>query len=464
VTDATLPQFELTGVPSAFPALRREYGLFVAGEWTAGAGAFPAIDPATEETIASVACASEDDVERALRGARRGYEKHWRKLRPAERAKYLFRFARAVEDRTRELAAVECRDAGTPIRHAREHDAPLAAATLYYYAGWADKLAWAVRAGERARPLGVVAALTGTRAPVLELACVLGPALAAGNAVVLVPSPDAALSAAVFADAALDAGLPPGILTLVTGDARTRERILDHRELDALTLWGSRLECALAARSSAGLPRRTLVQPDLPAAVLVFADAPLEDAAEGIARAAWFPPAPGAGAAPRAFVQETVFDAVAELVQQRLATVRWGDPFDENADAGPLASRAACDDAAAYVDAARAGGARDVASPRTLPASGYWYAPTMLLGGASGGEPARPVVPLASFRTAGEALESARDPGRLGSAAVWTASGQLAASCAERLGANRTQCNAFGRFEPAAFDAGSGGVRAYLHT
>jgi len=448
--------------------VRARYGLFAGGTWSdAEGGVFTTVDPATGKPLAEVARASADDVERAVRAARRGYEKYWRKLRPSARAKHLFRFTRAVAERAREVALVQTLDAGTPIRRSREHDVPQALATLFAYAGWADKLAWAVHAGERTRALGVVAVAGAGTAPALDAACALGPVLAAGNAALFVPSDSAPLAALVLAQASLDADLPAGVLSIVTGDARTRASFLDNPGIDAYALRGSREQCVAAARALAGTAKRAVLRPDTPGLVLLCEDAALDQAIEGIVTSVWLERGPFVPDATRLLVQESVLEETLELLAQRLSTLRQGDPLDENTDGGPLLSRERRDAAEAYVRAALEDGASAVRSESVLPEHGFWYPPTLLRDVRPGREappPCAPALPVFSFRTLEEAVARTAGFGPVGSAGVWTSSGQVALYLAQRLGAESVWCNAYERYDQSAYAGGTAALRAYLHT
>lgn len=470
MTEATPAGFVLAPAPVEAPGavLRGRYGLFAGGDWCeAAGGSVASIDPANERPLAEVGRASPEDVERAVRGARRAYDKYWRKLRPAERAKHLFRLARAVGERSGELALVQSLDAGTPIRYGREHDLPQTLATFFAYAGWADKLPWAVRAGERTRPLGVIAAIGAGHSPALDAACAIAPALAAGNAVVFVPSEATPLTALSLAQACLDADLPPGVVNIVTGDARTRAALLDHGDVDAVTLRGPRRQCIEVERALAGMRKRAVARPVAGGSIFVFEDAPLEAAVEGIVRSVWLQRGPFAPDVVRLFVQESVLAETLDLLEERLRGIRHGDPLDENTDLGPLETAERRDAVAAFVRRAVADGASALASDASLPERGFWYAPTVLRdvpGGPGSAAPCLPAMPLTSFRTAREALDRAKGLGRASGAGVWTSSGQLAAFVAERLPAAAVWCNAYERFDVGAHDGGASGLRDLLHT
>jgi len=457
VTDTLVPTFDYAPAPTPreTAALRERYGLFVGGAWCdAAGGTFVTFDPATERPLAEVARASDDDVDKAVRLARRGYEKYWRKLRPSERAKHLFRFALAAGERARELAPLEALDAGTPIRQARASGIPDAVATLFHYAGWADKLAWALRPGERARPLGVVASIAAGPSPLLAAAVAIGPALACGNTVVLMPAEAAPLGALALAQAALEADLPPGVLSVVTGDAHTRTALADDPGVDGVEFAGSRAAGSTLARNLAGTPKRPILRLDSPGLLIVYDDAPLEQAVEGMVRAAFMHRGPFAPAAARMLVQESVLATVLQMLEERLATLRHGDPLDENTDVGPLLSRRERETAENFVRAAVEEGARLLQPPWLAPELGFWHPATIVAGvqppqSVARTEPPASVVPVLSFRTVEESLERAGGFGPARGAGIWTSSLQLAAFAAGRLRTPSVWCDAFDRYDPA---------------
>ncbi len=438
-------------------ALRDRYGLFIAGEWSAAEGdaATATLDPATEAVLAHVACAQPADVDRAVRAARRGYEKYWRKIRAPERAKYVYRIARAVSERARELALVETLNAGKPIRESREFDVAQAAATFFYHAGWADKLEWAALAAQRPRPLGVAGAILSPHFPLLHAAWTLAPALACGNTVVLLPGRSTPLSALLLAQIAREAELPPGVVNVVTGDRRTQEALVEHPELDRLSFSGSSDEGKAVRRATAGTRVRLSLQLDGKSACIVFEDAPLDQAVEGIVGACYLQRGPAGSTGSRVLVQESVYEEVAVRLRERIARLRHGDPLDRNTDVGAIGTRERRD---ALNDVTRAGveeGATLVQAEHTFPERGFWYPASFFTNVQPTHRIARepvfgPLLGIMTFRTPDEAIERADNVPYGLSAGVWTSSGALALYAAGRLNAGTVWCNTFNQFDPSA--------------
>lgn len=462
--------------------LRERYGLFIGGEWTAAQddASFATIDPATEMPLAQIARANASDVDRAVRAARRGYEKYWRKMRPPERAKYLYRIARALTERAREFAVTETLDVGKPIREARDFDIPQAAAQFFYHAGWADKLAWAVSATERVRPLGVVGAIVSADFPLLLAAWKIAPALACGNTVVLKPAPDSPLSALVLAGLCAEADLPPGVLNIVTGDDATGIALGDHDDIDALAFAGSTPTGKALRRATAGSSKRLGLELGGKSTIVVYDDAPLDQVVEGIVSAAFFNAGHVGSAGSRVLVQESVAEELIARLRARLETLRHGNPLDKNTDIGAIRSRARLDRIAAYVRSGIEDGATLVSTPWSPPERGFWYPASFFTGveptfGIARDPSVGPLFTIATFRTPDEAVERANNlPGTL-AAGVWTASGALALHTAQRMVCGVVWCNTFNRFDPSSpfggrreaglgRDGGVAGLRAYIDT
>ncbi len=449
---ATVPGLEYAPAlePAGAIAFRKRYGLLIGGVWAPPEkdASSPALDPATEAPLTSVAVASAADVDKAVRAARRGYDKYWCKLRPAERAKYLFRIAAALDERLREIALVETLGSGRPIRTTLEHDAPHAAATIFYHAGWADKLEWAARPLERARALGVVGAIVSSEASLLGAARKLAPALACGNTLVLKPANATPLDALLLGQICVDAALPPGVVNVVTGDAKTAVALVDHPDVDAIAFSGAANIGKAIARAAAATPKRLSLTLSGQSTVVVYEDAPLDQAIEGIVAAT--------GA--RLLVQESVLGDVLVRLGERLKTLRHGNPLDRNTDVGPLPSRKRRDALAALVARAQEQGAQLVQAAWQPPERGFWFPASYA---------------IETFRTVDESLERAGASRSGFTAALWTLSGQLALYAARWLRAGVIWCNAFDRFDPSApfggyrefgsgRDGGLAGLREYL--
>lgn len=463
-------------------SLRERYGLFIGGEWSAAEGdaTFATIDPATEATLAHVARATAGDVDRAVRSARRGYEKYWRKLRPTERAKYVYRIARALTERAREFAVAETLDTGRPIRASRDFDVPQAAAHVFYHAGWADKLSWAVSGNDRVRPLGVVGAIVSADAPLVTAALKIAPALACGNTVVLKPAPETPLTALLLGDVCAEADLPPGVLTIVTGDDATGVALAEHADLDGLSFTGSTEAGKAIRRATAGSGMRLALELRGSSAIVVYDDAPLDHVVEGIVATALVGTGHGGCAGARVLVAESVAEELTARLRARLGTIRHGDPLDKNTDIGAIRSRERLDRIVAYVRGGLDEGATLASSPWTLPDRGWWHPASLFSDVAPSYGIARepctgPIFTIGTFRTPEEALERANNQPGGRAAGVWTSSGALALYTAQRLAYGVVWCNAFDRFDPsspfggrreAGFgrDGGSVGLRAYIHT
>jgi aldehyde dehydrogenase (NAD+) len=467
---------------TASVALRERYGLFIGGEWVAPADgrAFATTNPATEETLALVASASAADVDRAVRSARRGYEKYWRKLRPAERAKYVYRIARVLSERAREFAVLETLDGGKPIRESRDFDIPQATAHFFYHAGWADKLAWAVDGTDRARPLGVVGAIVPFNFPLLIAAWKIAPALACGNTVVLKPAETTPLTALAFADVCAEADLPPGIVNVVTGDGSTGAALVEHPDVDKLSFTGSTEVGKSILRATAGTAKRVALELGGKSAFVVYDDAPLDQAIEGIVSAIYFNAGHVCCAGSRLLVQESIAEEVVERLRARLATIRHGDPLDKNTDVGAINSRSQRDRIAELVQSGIDDGATLAQAEWTPPERGYWYPASFFTNVQPTYRIAReeifgPVLSIMTFRTPDEAIERANNLPYGLAAGVWTSSGSLALYTAQRLAAGVVWCNTFNQFDPSSpfggfkesgfgREGGLAGLRAYLDT
>jgi aldehyde dehydrogenase (NAD+) len=461
--------------------LRSRYGLF-SGDWIEpqSGGHFSSINPATEEVIADVAYADASDVDRAVRAARRAYDKTWRKMRPSERAKYIYRIARALGERSNELAIVETLDSGKPIRETSGFDIPSAASHLFYHAGWADKLAWAVRGPERVRPFGVVGAIVPSNFPLLFAAWKLAPALAAGNTIVLKPSGATPLSALHLAAIAQEADLPAGVISVVTGDGRTGAALVDHPDVDMISFTGSTETGKLVRRIVAGTRKKLTLSLSGKSATVVYEDAPLDQAIEAIVESIYFNRGHSRSAGARLLVQESIADEVVARLRERIETLRLGDPLDRNTDIGAVVSRPVRDRIAELVQSGIDEGAQLIQQSCAAPDRGFFYPasfftdvqPTYRIARE---EIAGPVLCVMTFRTPDEAIERANNIPYGLAAAVWTDSGSLALYTAERLAAGVTWCNSVNRFDAsAAFggykesgfgrEGGLAGLREYMQT
>ncbi len=457
-----------------------EYGLFIGGEFTGPAGGqhFATVNPATEEPLARVAAAGQADVDRAVAAARHAFGHTWGRLPGAERAQYLYRIARLIQERAREFAVLETLDNGKPVRESRDVDVPLAAAHFFYHAGWADKLEYA-GFGPQPHPLGVAGQVIPWNFPLLMAAWKLAPALATGNTCVLKPAETTPLTALLLAGVIAEAGLPPGTVNILTGDGRTGQALVAHPGVDKIAFTGSTDVGKEIQRAVAGTGKRLTLELGGKAANIVFDDAPLDQAVEGIVNGIFFNQGHVCCAGSRLLVQESVADAVLERLKQRLATLRVGDPLDKNTDLGAINSREQLSKIEGLAAAGEAEGAERWSPPCRLPERGYWFPPTLYSGVSQAHRIAReeifgPVLSVLTFRTPDEAVAKANNTPYGLSAGVWTEKGSRILWMAQRLRAGVVWANTYNRFDPASpfggyqesgfgREGGRPGLAAYLH-
>jgi aldehyde dehydrogenase (NAD+) len=448
--------FEYAPAPEsrAIVDIAPSYGLFIGGEFVApseGSGVFKTVNPATEEVLAEVAAAGEADINRAVTAARRAFEP-WSALPGAERAKYLFRIARIIQERSRELAVLESLDNGKPIKESRDVDLPLVAAHFFYYAGWADKLRYA---GFGTTPLGVAAQVIPWNFPLLMLAWKIAPALACGNTVVLKPAETTPLSALFFADICRQAELPPGVVNIVTGAGNTGRMLVGHPDVNKVAFTGSTEVGREIAKSVAGTSKRVTLELGGKAANIVFDDAPIDQAVEGIVNGIFFNQGHVCCAGSRLLVQESVFNPVIDALKRRMATLRVGDPLDKNTDIGAINSAAQLDRIRSLSEIGTDEGAERWSPACELPDRGYWFAPTIFTGVTQAHRIAReeifgPVLSVLTFRTPDEAVEKANNTPYGLSAGIWTEKGSRILAVADKLRAGVVWANTFNKFDPSS--------------
>jgi aldehyde dehydrogenase (NAD+) len=453
-----VPSFTYAPAPEsrAVVDIRPGYGLFIDGEFTdpVDGASMPTVNPATEEVLSRVAVAGEADVDRAVRAARRAFEQVWGPMPGTERAKYLFRVARIVAERSRELAVLETLDNGKPIREARDVDVPLVAGHFFYHAGWADKLEWA-GLGPAPRPLGVAGQVIPWNFPLLMLAWKLAPALAAGNTVVLKPAETTPLTALLFAEICQQADLPPGVVNILTGAGATGAAVVAHPDVDKVAFTGSTEVGRRIARSVAGTRKKLTLELGGKAANIVFDDAPMDQAVEGIVNGIFFNTGHVCCAGSRLLVQESVAEEVVERLQQRMRTLRVGDPLDKNTDVGAVNSKAQLDRITEIAASGDAQGAVRWEAPCALPETGYWFAPTIFTEVSPAHRIAQeeifgPVLSILTFRTPEEAVAKANNTPYGLSAGIWTEKGSRMLWMADKLRAGVVWANTFNRFDPTS--------------
>jgi len=435
--------------------LKPRYGLFIGGEFVDGHGApFTTISPATELPIAEIATADESDVDAAVRAARAAYDTTWSRMSGADRGKYLFRIARLVQERARELAVAESLDNGKPIRESRDVDVPLVAAWFFYYAGWADKLDYA-GFGASPRPLGVAAQIIPWNFPLMMLAWKIAPALASGNTVVIKPAETTSLSAMIFAEILQQADLPAGVVNIITGAGATGQALVDHPDVDKVAFTGSTAVGRAIARSVAGTGKRVTLELGGKAANIVFDDAPIDQAVEGIVNGIFFNQGHVCCAGSRLLVQENVHEEVVESLKRRLATLRLGDPLNKNTDIGAINSREQLERIRTLSDIGEREGAERWTAPCVIPAQGFWFAPTIFDNVSTSSTIAReeifgPVLSVLTFRTPAEAIAKANNTPYGLSAGIWSDKGSKILAVADQLRAGVIWANTFNRFDPAS--------------
>jgi aldehyde dehydrogenase (NAD+) len=433
--------------------LRDRYGLYVGGEWLDAKEHYTTLSPRDEAPLAEVAQASEADVQNAVAAARDAFES-WSTIAGSERSKYMFRIARILAERAREFAVLESLNGGKPIKESRDVDVPLAAAHFFYYAGWADKLEYAFPAASP-RPLGVAGQVIPWNFPLLMAAWKLAPALAAGNTSVLKPAETTPLTALLLAEVIQQAELPPGVVNIVTGAGATGAAVVGHPDVDKVAFTGSTEVGKIIRRSLAGTDKRLTLELGGKAANIVFEDAPIDQAVEGVVNGIFFNQGHVCCAGSRLLVQEPVFEALVEKLKVRLGTLRVGDPLDKNTDVGAINSRAQLDKIGELVASGVEEGASIYQPECVLPERGFWFAPTLFTGVSQSHRIAReeifgPVLSILTFRTPEEAVEKANNTPYGLSAGIWTEKGSRILWMAERMRAGVVWANTFNRFDPSS--------------
>jgi acyl-CoA reductase-like NAD-dependent aldehyde dehydrogenase len=431
------------------------YGLFIDGEFVDGTGEpFPTVDPATEEVLTQVSAGSDADVDRAVAAARRAFTRVWGPMRPADRGKYLFRIARLMQERAREFAVLESLDNGKPIRESRDVDVPLAAAHFFYHAGWADKLDHA-GLGPGPTPLGVAGQVIPWNFPLLMLAWKVAPALATGNTVVLKPAETTPLTALLFAEICQQADLPPGVVNIVTGAGDTGRAVVEHGDVDKVAFTGSTEVGKSIARAVAGTRKSLTLELGGKAANIVFDDAPIDQAVEGIVQGIFFNQGHVCCAGSRLLVQENVHDEVIASLQRRISTLRVGDPLDKNTDLGAINSAEQLARIRELSDIGEAEGAQRWQPDCVLPERGFWFPPTVFTDVSPAHRIARdevfgPVLSVLTFRTPDEAVAKANNTTYGLSAGIWSEKGSRILKIANQLRAGVVWANTFNKFDPTS--------------
>lgn len=437
-------------------SLKKRYQLYINGEWVNPTGEryFPSVNPATEEVIAEVSYADQTDVDKAVIAARKAYEEVWSKLSSAERGKYIYRIARMMQERARELAVIETMDGGKPIRESRDIDVPLACNHFFYYAGWADKLEYAFP-NRKAKPLGVVGQIIPWNFPLLMAAWKIAPALAAGNTVVLKPAETTSLTALKLAEIIHDSGLPPGVVNIVTGFGDTGAAIVNHKDINKIAFTGSTDVGKIIQRAVAGTSKKLTLELGGKSANIIFEDAPIDEAVEGIINGIFFNQGHVCCAGSRLFVQESVADKVIRKLKHRISSLKVGDPLDKNTDIGAINSKAQLETIRKYIEIGKREGAEFYQPDCAIPGTGYFCPPTLFSNVAQSSIIAQeeifgPVLTIQTFRTVDEVLQKANNTPYGLAAGVWTDKGSRIFNLTTKLRAGVVWANTYNKFDPAS--------------
>lgn len=451
------PAWEYAPAPESTPVpLRQRYGLFIGGNFVKPKAGryFTSLNPATEAPLARIARAETADIDLAVKAARRARDGEWGRLSGRERGKFLFRIARMIQERARELAILETMDGGKPVKESRDVDLPLAAAHFFYYAGWADKLAYAFP-GRTPRPVGVAAQIIPWNFPLLMAAWKIAPALACGNTVVLKPAETTSITALHLAQIFQDAGLPDGVVNIVTGDGRAGAALAAHPGIDKIAFTGSTEVGKRLAGAVAATGKRLTLELGGKAANILLEDAPVDQAVEGIINGIYFNQGHVCCAGSRLLVQESIYPQVLRRLRDRIRTLRVGDPLDKNTDIGAINSGGQLGRIRELVASGVAEGAELFQSECELPGRGYWFRPSFFTGVTASHRIAceeifGPVLSILTFRTPAEAVERANNTCYGLSAGIWTDKGSKILKMASQLRAGVIWANTYNKFDPAS--------------
>ncbi len=437
--------------------LKKKYDLFIDGKFVKPKSGkyFATLNPATGEKLADVAEANKADVERAVKSARKAYDKYWSKMSAKDRGKYVYRIARMIQEKARELAVIESLDGGKAIRESKQVDVPLAAAHFFYYAGWADKLNYAFP-NRKSEPLGVAGQIIPWNFPLLMAAWKLAPALATGNTVVLKPAETTPLTALKLAEIIQEAELPPGVVNMVTGAGETGAAVVSHPDVDKVAFTGSTEVGKMIQKAVAGSKKKVTLELGGKAANIIFEDATIDQAVEGIINGIYFNQGHVCCAGSRLFVQESVEDIVIQKLKDRMETLIVGDPLDKNTDIGAINSQNQLDTIQKYIETGKKEGAEFYESSCPIPQNGgFWCRPTLFLNCSQSHKIVQeeifgPVLAVQSFRTIDEVLDKANNTYYGLSAGVWTDKGSKIFNLTTKLRAGVIWANTYNKFDPTA--------------
>lgn len=437
-------------------SLKPKYGLFINGKFVNPKSGkyFPTINPANEEKLAMIAEANEKDVDLAVKAARKAYNDVWSKISAKERGKYIYRIARIIQEKSRELAVIESLDGGKAIRESRDVDVPISAAHFFYYAGWADKLQYAFP-NQNPSPIGVAGQIIPWNFPLMMAAWKIAPALATGNTVVLKPAETTSLTALKLAEIIQEAELPPGVVNIVTGAGETGAAIVNHKDIDKIAFTGSTGVGKIIMKAIAGTNKKSTMELGGKAANIVFEDAPLDQAVEGIINGIYFNQGHVCCAGSRLFVQESVYDIVLRKLKDRVQSLIIGDPLDKNTDIGAINSKEQLNTIQKYLKIGQKEGAEMYQPPCSLPKKGFWCPPTLFTNVSQSHSIAKeeifgPVLAIQTFRTIDEVIDKANNTPYGLSAGVWTDKGSKIFNLTSQMRAGVVWANTYNKFDPTS--------------
>jgi aldehyde dehydrogenase (NAD+) len=436
--------------------INKQYDLFINGEWVKPSGGkyFDTINPANEEKLSEAADANVADVDKAVKAARTAYEKVWKKMPAKERGKYVFRIARMIQEKARELAIIESLDGGKPIRESRDFDVPTAANHFFYYAGWADKLEYAFP-NRTTEPLGVAGQIIPWNFPLLMAAWKIAPAIATGNTVVLKPAETTPLTALKLAEIIQESDLPPGVVNIITGAGATGAAIVNHPDINKIAFTGSTDVGKIIQWAIAGTKKKATLELGGKAANIVFEDAPIDQAVEGVINGIYFNQGHVCCAGSRLYVEESVAKQVIKKLKDRIESLIVGNPLDKNTDIGAINSRGQLETIQKYLAIGKKEGAEMYQSSCAIPGKGFWCRPTLFTNVAQSNRIAQeeifgPVLAILTFRTDDEVIEKANNSPYGLSAGVWTDKGSKIFNMTRRMRAGVVWANTFNKFDPSS--------------
>ena len=437
-------------------SIKKQYGLFINGKFVEPLQGkyFTSINPATEEKLTDIAEATKEDVDKAVKAARAAYQRTWSKMPAKERGKYIFRIARMIQERSRELAIIESMDCGKPIRESRDIDIPLAGHHFFYYAGWADKLEWAFP-NKKPEPIGVAGQIIPWNFPLMMAAWKIAPALATGNTVVLKPAETTPLTALILAEIIQESGLPDGVVNIITGPGNTGASLVSHPGIDKIAFTGSTEVGKNIQKMLAGTGKKSTMELGGKAANIIFDDAPIDQAVEGIVNGIFFNQGHVCCAGSRLYIQENITDTIIRKLKTRMESLIIGSPLDKNTDIGAINSKIQLDKINQYLKIGKEEGAELYQSSYPLPIKGFWCKPSLFLNASQSHRIVQeeifgPVLAVQTFRTVEEVIEKANNTPYGLSAGVWTDKGSKIFNLAGKLRAGVIWANTYNKFDPSS--------------